>query len=353
MIVTSTVGTRWAEGPIGIGAVMYFQVEQGGRVLQMSSSFDSDGLWGLGGLWISEGSGAIMNAPSDSLDTWSLGAFDATHPIMEGVSGLTGRRAFFTDIATDATWVADWDTGEPLVATRGHRSGPGVETISGCVVGINASPHEGHWGGDLPTLVRNSLVWLMDCPGGGGGRTHIPWLSVDPGVATVAPDGSLDLMLTFDSEGLDVGTYNAQIVIKSNDPANPEVTVTALLDVELASVSGTILLQGRPEGDHDGTTVLFVGPETVTTETDENGNFSVVLTTGTYTVTATHRNYLPAENVVDLELPSGDSVGLAEPVVSGMLLVGDLNGDEIIDHYDLMLAASNQGETESQLQLQP
>ncbi len=181
----------------------------------------------------------------------------------------------------------------------------------------------------------------------------VPWLSVVPDAGTVEPGGDRDLAVTFDTAGLDVGTYNAQILIKSNDPANPEVTATVLLDVGLVGLSGTIRLQGRPAGEHDGTTVMFTEPETVTTETDENGNFSVVLTTGTYTVTATHRNYLPAENVVDLELPGGDSVGLAEPVVSGMLLVGDLNGDEIIDHYDLMLAASNQGETESQLQLQP
>ena len=167
--------------------------------------------------------------------------------------------------------------------------------------------------------------------------------------------GTADITVTFDSTGLEPGIYYANIVISSNDPDEDPVVVPVTLGVDVAGLSGTILLQGRPAGDHDGTTVLFVGPEIAATETDQNGNFSAVLTPGTYTVTAAHRNYLSAQTVVDVILPVGGSVGTSEdePGLFALLLVGDLNGDGVINTYDLPLLASNLSESESQFQLQP
>ena len=50
--------------------------------------------------------------------------------------------------------------------------------------------------------------------------SDVPWLTVDPTTATVAPDGSVDIDITVDSTGLEPGVYRALVVILTNDPDN-------------------------------------------------------------------------------------------------------------------------------------
>ncbi len=64
--------------------------------------------------------------------------------------------------------------------------------------------------------------------------SNIGWLAVNPGEGTVAPGGSDELEVTFDAEGVDVGTYTADIVISSNDPVNSPAVVQASLFVTSA-----------------------------------------------------------------------------------------------------------------------
>ncbi|NBC17689.1 MAG: choice-of-anchor D domain-containing protein [Bacteroidetes bacterium] len=66
-------------------------------------------------------------------------------------------------------------------------------------------------------------------PLGAGG-----FLQVSPQTASVPPGGSVDLDVTFDATDLDVGTYEADVVLASNDPATPELAVPATLNVEAA-----------------------------------------------------------------------------------------------------------------------
>jgi hypothetical protein len=66
---------------------------------------------------------------------------------------------------------------------------------------------------------------------GHNNQTQIIWLSVSPEQGTVEP-GAIDILnLTVDTDGLAPGYYQAQIVITSNDPVNPEIIVPAYLDV--------------------------------------------------------------------------------------------------------------------------
>ncbi|HQN40324.1 MAG TPA: hypothetical protein PLQ31_12455 [Thermoanaerobaculia bacterium] len=46
----------------------------------------------------------------------------------------------------------------------------------------------------------------------------VPWLSVNPVTGTTAPGASTPVAVTFDSTGLALGTYNANLCITSNDP---------------------------------------------------------------------------------------------------------------------------------------
>jgi len=57
------------------------------------------------------------------------------------------------------------------------------------------------------------------------------WLTLDPLSGSIAPNGSQDITVTYDASAEEVGDYEADIIIASNDPANPEVTVPATLQV--------------------------------------------------------------------------------------------------------------------------
>lgn len=57
------------------------------------------------------------------------------------------------------------------------------------------------------------------------------WLSAAPLSGSLGTHSSQEITLAFDAEGLDFGTYQANINISSNDPANPEATVLVTLEV--------------------------------------------------------------------------------------------------------------------------
>ena len=59
----------------------------------------------------------------------------------------------------------------------------------------------------------------------------INWLSISPESETVFPDSSVNLDVTFDATDLEIGTYNAQIIIYSNDPENPEIIIPIILNI--------------------------------------------------------------------------------------------------------------------------
>lgn len=120
-----------------------------------------------------------------------------------------------------------------------------------------------------------------------------PWLSVDLTEGTLAPGASIDITVTFNSEGLDAGIYNGALEFMSNDPVTPELMVPVTLNVELAA-TGTIA--GHVT---DATTRGPVGYVTITvdelrytTTTDENGYYELEVQPGDYLVTASKTGYI-------------------------------------------------------------
>ncbi|MCD4760835.1 carboxypeptidase-like regulatory domain-containing protein, partial [bacterium] len=61
------------------------------------------------------------------------------------------------------------------------------------------------------------LVWNID--------VIEPWLVVYPESGTIEPDGSQGVIIDFSAEGLNEGSYFADILITSNDPFTPEVII--------------------------------------------------------------------------------------------------------------------------------
>jgi VCBS repeat-containing protein len=81
----------------------------------------------------------------------TLGTYDANSPIMQGVTSLTGHYRDLVSLSSDATLVASWADGFPLVAID-----------SSGVVGIALFPNDafGNLSGDYLTLFGNALSFV-------------------------------------------------------------------------------------------------------------------------------------------------------------------------------------------------
>jgi len=68
----------------------------------------------------------------------------------------------------------------------------------------------------------------------GGADAWISWISLEDDAAAfeLEPDADQDFVLTLDAEGLIGGTYEAIVHFLSNDPADPDVEVAVILEVE-------------------------------------------------------------------------------------------------------------------------
>lgn len=65
----------------------------------------------------------------------------------------------------------------------------------------------------------------------------IPWLSEDPVEGTVPADSTATVAVTFNSTGLAIGDYFANLLVKTQDPANPTITVPVTMHVVEAGAS--------------------------------------------------------------------------------------------------------------------
>jgi subtilisin family serine protease len=184
-------------------------VDSGGGVIETTPAF-VDGR-SPEGRWLAEayspyelGFGPI--GPS------SLSDFDASHPLMAGVTSASVDLAATATLRAEAIWVADLSSGEGFVATNERR-----------VVAVNVFlGNSGYWSGDVPLILRNAVVFA------GGGPS---WLSVDPTVALIPAGESVDLDLRFDAAGLNGGVYSAVLEMTSNDPVRPQRDFPVMLNV--------------------------------------------------------------------------------------------------------------------------
>ena len=128
--------------------------------------------------------------------------------------------------------------------------------------------------------------WAPDA-GHGSISTFIdaPWMSASPEEGTVAPGESAQVELTVGGPGIPAALYEGQLVLVSNDPLTPALTVDVTLEVALpedfGGVAGTVT---------DAHTDEPIGGATVTVEAERNGEPLIVTRTtaddGTYTLFA-------------------------------------------------------------------
>ncbi len=104
----------------------------------------------------------------------------------------------------------------------------------------------------LPSAAGN---WLIRGYGETVGPVDVPWLSEDPTAGTLQPGQCVDIAVTLDSTGLLPGDYFANLLIQSDDPDEPEITLPVSLTV-LAPVDGADFIYA-PDAPLVSETVYF------------------------------------------------------------------------------------------------
>ena len=193
----------------GLGDVLADYADWGGGVILTLASFvtgyEVRGRLASGGYLPL----AIGNGPGGS---GVLGEFDALHPIMNGVTDLAGNLLGIVVPAPGAQVVASWIGGRPLVATQGAH-----------VVAVNLYfDQPGHWSGDAPLLLHNAIRWA---------GSAAPFLRLDRDSGLVVPGASDVVNVTLDAARLYGGDYVSDIVMQSNDPVHPLLTLKSTIHV--------------------------------------------------------------------------------------------------------------------------
>ena len=323
--------------PVGLGDVLADYVDQGGGVIQTLASFVSG--WSLQGRFMNEGY-AAFDLGEGPIGSGAMSAFDATHPIMDGVTAVAGGLLATAPLVQGAQWVADWDIGEAFVATQGDQ-----------VVGVNIFvAGSGNWTGDLPLVLHNAAAWSS-----GSAR----WLVVDPTAGVVAPGSSVDLLVTFDATGVCGGTYLGNVHVGSNDPITPQVSVPVEMIVvgepDLA-VSDTLLAYGQQFiGAVVPDTVIISNPGCdllqITALTIDHGDFSTDLAPFDLLVGESRMLeviYSPTGTGPAVGILSISSNAPAAPLVTVALTGEGLLAPEILINPTQLLANLVTGEIETQ-----
>lgn len=220
----------------------------------------------------------------------------------------------------------------------------------GNLFGLNQT----QWG-DLSALVGwNGVAFTLTggaAPLSCWNPVDMPWLSLDITDGSVDGDDEDTVQVTFSPIGMVPGTYETNICISSNDPANPLVVVPVTLEVPLgadgAIVEGTVQGLGYCSADPQalaGATVQIVGANnTYSVTTNASGYYSQILNIneGPVSVSVTAANHLGdseagvvlvAEDRVDVsfDLELDAPCATATPAALGITLAPDAVGSETL-----------------------
>ena len=171
-------GNYAPQDPVTTGDVLADYIDQGGGVIETLPYFFGDymieGRYRTGGY-------SPFEEGSNPGNTANLGTFQASHPIMSGVTSAWGKLLVETSLVPGSIWVADWDNGLLCMATRHAR-----------VIGFNVLvAGSGNYSGDVGLMLGNAAVLV------GGG---VPWLDVVTEYGTVVQGGSQQVEVVFSAD---------------------------------------------------------------------------------------------------------------------------------------------------------
>jgi hypothetical protein len=134
-------------------------VDQKGTVVASNFSFqDTPANRGIAGRFRTDGYSPFNYNNDFDFTASTLGANDADHPLMQGVTALGATYRHDHTLAPGATLVASWADADtsPLIAFKGR------------VIGINFHPQESElasWTGDFARVIANAGKWRsVGCP---------------------------------------------------------------------------------------------------------------------------------------------------------------------------------------------
>jgi hypothetical protein len=155
-------------------------VDGGGIVVQYGFSFYAPCCYGVNGRWLNQGySPFVYTAALWEGGPLTLGAHNAAHPLMAGVTTLNSDLANVPVLAAGATEVAQWNGGGHLAAFRPVSNGHTTIGVS-AYVGAEAA-QSGDWG----KVIVNAGNWLRVC-----GASPTPTVTPTP-TATTTPNPTL------------------------------------------------------------------------------------------------------------------------------------------------------------------
>ena len=221
-------------------------IDAGGKVLVGSFIWSYDD-WGFGGgRFITEDYSPFEVSSSDIWNPAALGTFDPTSPLMEGITAVTDNFNH-QDPALSSTgvWVASWDDDENFVASSPN------------VVGLNQEYFgAADFGGQTGELLHNALLFL------GAQQVDVPWLTEVPTNGVTLADSVFDVDVSFDSMTYTVGTYTATLILTSDDPVSPELSIPVTMHV---------VNPVAPTASFTSNSPVFVGEEMMFTNTSTPG----------------------------------------------------------------------------------
>ena len=188
------------QDPDTLGNNLADYADGGGIVVQHGLSFHGpDGPNGVNGRWAAGGYSAYDYAIWYLFNTpFTLGTFNAAHPLMAGVTALNSNFANIVAPAVPATPVAWMDNGSSLVASRqvsGGHTTVGVTAYVG-----DSAVQSGDWG----KVIVNAANWLLNCQAGTPTPTPIPSPTCTPRPWQFVANMPADV---FGASGASDGTY--------------------------------------------------------------------------------------------------------------------------------------------------
>jgi subtilisin family serine protease len=152
---------------------------------------------------------------------------DPTHPAMAGVPDpfsssdeytsdsafdglLPGTDVIATGSGSELPTLIEYDLGDGRVLATGQTLEAGFE-----------------FGGDTGLILRNLVPYVAAWVRLG----DVPWLSVAPVEGTLAPGEEILVRVGVDADGLEPGTHEALLVVRTNDPHNRRIGTSVRMEV--------------------------------------------------------------------------------------------------------------------------
>ncbi len=289
------------------GDVLADYVDAGGKVVQAVATFAYGGDWELEGRFVTQAGYEPFIHGDAELFSHSLGVFEQSHPIMDGVTTLTDEYPVSVALELGVEWVADWDNGSALVATQGQS-----------VVGINIFVFDrGDFTGDVPLLFHNAIVWLLEGTVRGFELIGCPDLPV-----TIPPLGSITFDVVF--EPLEEREYESEVVIISNDADEPDVVVllsgTGILEYLEITPEEEFEFSGHPGGPFIPSNTSYQLTNTGPVNVDWNADANVPW----LDVSPSSGTLNPCESATVTIMPSAQAREMNEGYYCGDLIVTDI-----------------------------